>query len=64
MNLKALGFTSRALDLVPDYLKNRPVDILIGEGLSAADLNGGMLGRGLDDLYEAGVTEVFVGVAS
>jgi transposase len=62
--LNALGFTSRALYLVPDYLKNRPVDLLLGEGLSAADLNDDTLGRGLDDLYEAGVTEVFSGVAS
>lgn len=62
--LNALGFTSRALYLVPDYLKNRPVDVLVGEGLSAADLNDDTLGRGLDDLYESGVTEVFAGVAS
>jgi transposase len=62
--LNALGFTSRALYLVPDYLKNRPVDILVGEGLSAADLNDDTLGRALDDLYTAGVTEVFAKVAS
>jgi transposase len=64
MVLNALGFTSRALYLVPDYLKNRPMDILVGEGLSAADLNDDTLGRALDDLYAAGVTEVFAGVAS
>jgi len=62
--LNALGFTSRALYLVPDYLKNRPVDILVGKEVRAADLNDDTLGRGLDDLYEAGVTEVFAGVAS
>jgi len=62
--LNALGFTSRAMYLVPDYLKNRPVNLLVGDGLSAADLNDDTLGRGLDDLYEAGVTEVFAGVAS
>lgn len=61
--LNALGFTSRALYLVPDYMKNRPVDVLIGDGLSAEDLNDDTLGRGLDDLYRAGVTEVFAGVA-
>lgn len=49
---------------MPDYLKNRPVDLLLGEGLSAVDLNDDTLGRGLDDLYEAGVTEVFAEVAS
>jgi transposase len=37
--LNTLGFTSWGLYLVPDYLKNRPVDILVGEGLSTADLN-------------------------
>ena len=61
--LNTLGFTSRALYLVPDYMKNRPVDVLIGDGLSAEDLNDDTLGRGLDDLYRAGVTEVFAGVA-
>jgi transposase len=64
MVLNALGFTSRALYLVPDYMKNRPVDILVGEELSAEDLNDDTLGRGLDDLFAAGVTEVFAGVAS
>src|SRR5271157_5133673 len=60
--LNALGFTSRALYLVPDYLKNRPVDLLLGEGLNAMDLNDDTLGRGLDDIC-GGVTEVFAGVA-
>ena len=62
--LNVLGFTNRVLYLVPDYLKNRPVDVLVGEGLSATDLNDDILGRGPEDLYEAGVTEVFAGVAS
>jgi len=62
--LNALGFTSRAMYLVPDYMKTRPVDLLVAEGLNAEDLNDDTLGRGLDDLYEAGVTEVFAGVAS
>jgi transposase len=64
MVLNALGFTGRAMYLVPDYMKNRPVELLIGEGITAADLNDDTLGRSLDDLYEAGVTEVFAGVAS
>jgi transposase len=48
--LNSLGFTSRARYLMPVYLKNRPVEILVGEGLNAADLNDDTLGRGLDDL--------------
>ena len=64
MILNALGFTSRALYLVPDYMQNCPVDLLVGDGLSAEDLNDDTLGWALEDLYEAGVTEVFAGVAS
>lgn len=62
--LNCLGFTGRALYLMPDYLAHRPVDVLIDSGLSAADFNDDTLGRSLDDLYAAGVTEVFAGVAA
>ena len=60
----ALGFSSRALYLMPDYMQNKPVDILIRPGLEAEDFNDDSLGRCLDDLYAAGVTEVFASVAS
>lgn len=62
--LNALGFVGRALYLMPNYLENKPVDILIDPGLTAEDFNDDTLGRCLDDLYEAGVTEVFFRVAS
>ncbi len=39
MVVNTLGFTSRAMYLVPDYMKNRPVEMLIGDGITAADLN-------------------------
>lgn len=64
MVLNALGFVSRALYLMPDYLGNKPVDLLIDPGLSAEDFNDDSLGRSLDDLYQQGVTEVFARVAS
>jgi transposase len=64
MVLNALGFSSRALYLTPDYLHNKPVDVLIAEGLVAEDFNDDSLGRSLDDLYEKGVTEVFARVAT
>lgn len=63
MVLNALGFTSRALYLVPQYLHNKPVDILVASGLTADDFNDDTLGRSLDHLYEAGVTEAFAKVA-
>jgi transposase len=64
MVLNALGFASRALYLTPEFFTTKPVDLLIREGLQAEDLNDDSLGRALDRLYEAGVTEVFAGVAS
>ena len=63
MVLNALGFSSRALYLMPDYMHNKPVDLLIRSGLSAEDFNDDSLGRSLDALYAKGVTEVFAQVA-
>ena len=60
----ALGFSGRALYLMTDYMQNKPVDLLIRPGLEAEDFNDDSLGRCLDDLYAAGVTEVFARVAS
>ncbi len=64
MILNALGFVGRALYLTPGYLDNKPVDVLIGEDVCAADFNDDALARCLDDLYAAGVTEVFYRVAA
>ncbi len=64
MILNALGFSSRALYLIPNYLRNKPIDLLIVPGLSADDFNDDTLGRSLDDLYATGVTELFAKIAS
>lgn len=64
MVLNALGFVGRALYLSPEFFANKPVDVLIDPGLQAEDLNDDSLGRALDRLYEAGVTEVFAQVAA
>jgi transposase len=64
MVLNALGLSGRALYLMPEYLHNKPVDLLIGGGLEAADFNDDTLGRALDELQQAGVTEMFALVAT
>lgn len=64
MVLNALGFVGRALYLTPEYFGNKPVELLIGEGITAVDLNDDCLGRALNELYEKGVTEVYAQVAS
>jgi transposase len=64
MILNALGFSGRALYLNPRFYENRPVEVLIGEGLTPEDLHDASLGTALDALYEHGITEVFYHVAS
>ena len=64
MVLNALGLTGRALYLMPEYMANRPVDLLIGPGLEAADFNDDTLGRALEELQYNGVTELFARVAA
>ena len=64
MVLNALGFVGRALYLTPEFFGNKPVDLLIREGLTADDFNDDSLGRALDTLYKAGITQVFFCVAS
>ena len=64
MVLNALGLSGRALYLMPEYMKNKPVDLLIGEGLQAEDFNDDTLGRALDEIQQMGVTELFARIAA
>jgi len=44
MILNGLGFSNRQLYLVPQYFANKPVEHLLGAGMSAAMLNDDCLG--------------------
>lgn len=63
MILNGLGFSNRQLYLVPQYFENKPVEHLLGEGISADMLNDDCLGRTLDWLYAQDVTTLFAGLA-
>jgi transposase len=63
MVVNGLGFVGRPLYLTPEFYANKPVDLLIGEGVEAADLNADSLGKALDYVYEAGITELFASVS-
>src|SRR5258707_8070492 len=63
MVLNGLGFSNRQLYLVPQYFENKPVEHLLGAGITADMLNDDCLGRTLDWLYEHDVTTLFAGVA-
>jgi transposase len=63
MILNGLGFSNRQLYLVPQNFENKPVEHLLGEGITADMLNDDCLGRTLDWIYEHDVTTLFAGLA-
>jgi transposase len=64
MVLNGLGFVNQRLYLVPDFFRNKPVERLLGAGITADRLNDDTLGRTLDALYRSNPTEVYASVAA
>ncbi len=64
MVLNGLGFSNRQLYLVPQYFANKPIEHLLGPGITAEMLNDDCLGRTLDWLYKHDLTKLFAGIAS
>ena len=64
MVLDGLGFLNQQLYLVPHFFQNKPISRLISPGMQTSHLNDDMLGRTLDTLYEAGVTELYSLIAA
>jgi transposase len=62
--LNGLGFSNRQLYLVPQYFAHKPVEHLLGAGISAEMLNDDCLGRTLDWMYAHDPTKLFAGIAS
>jgi transposase len=63
MVLNGLGFSNRRLYLVPQFFAHKPIERLIGPGITAADLNDDCLGRALDWLTAHDLTALYAGVA-
>jgi len=63
MILNGLGFANRQLYLVPQYFANKPIELLLGAGITADMLNDDCLGRTLDWVYEHDPTTLFAGLA-
>ena len=63
MVLNGLGFVSAPLYLFEKFFVGKATEHLLGGGIRLEHLNDDKLGRVLDKLYEAGLTEVFVTVA-
>lgn len=63
MIINGLGFVSAPLYLFEKFFVGKATGHLLGEGIRPEHLNDDRLGRVLDKLYSAGLTEVFVSVA-
>jgi transposase len=64
MVLNGLGKSLRQLYLVPQFFAHKPVEHLLGAGITAEMLNDDCLGRTLDWLYAHDLTKLFAGIAS
>jgi transposase len=63
MILNGLGFTNRRLYLTPQFFGSKPVDRLLGENISAENLDDHVLGKALDEISEYGASRLFGEVA-
>jgi transposase len=63
MILNGLGFSNRRLYLVAQFFATKPVEHLLGAGITAEMLHDDCLGRTLDWLYAHDSTALFAGIA-
>lgn len=57
--LNGLGFTQRTLYMVPSFFEDKPIELLLGEGISPNQLNDTVLGRCLDAIHAYGCTQLY-----
>lgn len=62
MLLNGLGFSNRRLYLVSQFFATKPVEYLLGPGITAEMLHDDCLGRTLDWLYDHDPTTLFAGI--
>ena len=63
MILNGLGFIDDRLYMFPDFIANKPVERLFGDGMRASYFNDDALGRLLDAIDDYGTTKLFTEVA-
>src|SRR3990167_7729789 len=57
MVLNGLGFINTALSMTPRFFYDKPLDLLLGDGIKAEQLNDDCLGRCLDKIAAYGPTK-------
>ena len=63
MILNGLGFINTALYMTPRFFHDKPLDLLLGEGVTAEQLNDDCLGRCLDKIASYGTTKWYSEIA-
>ena len=63
MIINGLGFTGQTLHMFPEFFASKPVDRLIAPDIKPEHLNDKVLGRALDSLFDAGVSELYLNLA-
>ena len=63
MIINGLGMVSAPLYLFSKFFEGKATEHLLGAGIQASHLNDDRLGRVLDKLYLAGITEIFTTIA-
>lgn len=63
MILNGLGFVSAPLYLFSQFFQGKAIGPLLGEGIKPEYLNDDRLGNGLDELYESGLSDVFLEIS-
>jgi transposase len=63
MILNGLGFVSAPLYMFSKFFEGKATEHLLGEGITAEQINDDRIGAVLDDLQEVGLTETFVGIS-
>jgi len=63
MILNGLGFLSAPMYLFENFFVGKATEHLIGEGVTAEQLNDDRIGRALDKYYEVGTTNLFTAIA-
>jgi transposase len=63
MILNGLGFVSAPLYLFGQFFQGKATEQLLGEGIKPEHLNDDRLGNVLDEVYEAGLSELFLEIS-
>ena len=63
MIINCMGFLTAPLYLFSEFFEGKATEHLIGAGIKAEYLNDSRIGRVLDQIYEYGITILFIKIA-